>query len=76
MKKECRDIPKFVTIKASKSSQKFIAIIVFMSRQNLSRSIVHGKERMSQHLKLCRDNYEMESIELCRDNSKFCQDTI
>ena len=60
MKKECRDIAKFVTKKADKSSQNFVAIIVFKSRQNLPRSAVHGKERMSRHLKLCRDNYEME----------------
>ena len=57
MKKECRDIAKFVTTKARKSSQKFFAIIVFMSRQNLPRSAIHGKERMSRQLKLCRDDY-------------------
>ena len=60
MKKECRDIAKFVTTKADKSSQNFVVIIVFKSRQNLPRSAVHGKERMSRHLKLCHDNYEME----------------
>ena len=56
----CRDIAKFVVTKAGKSSQKFVVIIVFMSRQNLQRSAVHGKERMSRYNKLCRNNYEME----------------
>ena len=60
----CRDITKFVATKAGKSSQKFVAIIVFMSRQNLPRSAVRGKERMPRHLKLCRDI------------SKFCHDRI
>ena len=49
IKKECRDIAKFVVTKASRSSQKFVAIIVFMSLQNLPRSAVHGKERMSRY---------------------------
>ena len=49
MKKECCDIAKFVTTKAGKSLQKFVAIIVFMLRQNLSRSVVYGKDRMSRH---------------------------
>ena len=35
-----------VATKVGKSSQKFVAIIGFMSRKNLLRSIVHGKERM------------------------------
>ena len=35
MKKECRDIAKFVVTKADKSSQRFVVITVFMSRQNL-----------------------------------------
>ena len=42
-----RDIAKFVSTKESRSSQKFVAIIVFKSRKNLPRSAVHGKERMS-----------------------------
>ena len=46
MKKECYDIANFVMTKASMSSQNFVSIIVFMSRKNLPRSIVHGKERM------------------------------
>ena len=72
----CHDITKFVTKKAGKISYMFVAIIVFISLQNLPRSAVHGKERMSRHLKLCRDNYEMETIELCRDISKFYCDTM
>ena len=76
MKKEYRDFAKFVVTKSGKSSQNFVSIIVFLSRQNLPRSTIHGKERMSQHLKLCRDNYEMESVDLCRDISKVCRDTL
>ena len=60
LEKECRGIEKFVTTKVGKSSQKFVVIIVFMWRQNLPRSTVHGKERISRHLKLCHDNYKME----------------
>ena len=52
MKKECLDIAKFVEKKARRSSQKFVVIIVFMSCQNLPRSAVHGKERMSRHYQI------------------------
>ena len=36
---------------------------------------MQGNERMSQHLKLCCDNYEEESIEPCHDISQLCRDT-
>ena len=72
----CPDIANFVVTKVGKRSHKFVSIIVFMSRQNLPRLAVHGMEIMLRHLKLCCDNYEMESVELGRDISKFCQDII
>ena len=47
-----------------------------MSQKNFQRSIVKGKEIMSQLKNSCHDNYEEESVGLSHDISKICHDII